>query len=387
MAAFTFEGMPRLVFGAGTIGRLPELAAGFGARGLLVTGGASFDGLRCAGELQKAFGGRRVRIEGEPSPGLIDEAVERWRGEGIDVVAAVGGGAAIDGAKAISAMLRVPGSVKDYLEGVGDKTHPGIKTPFIAAPTTAGTGAEATKNSVISSIGPEGFKKSLRHDLLIPDLALIDPELALTCPASVTAACGMDALTQLIEAYTSPKASPMTDSLAWAGMEAAAQSLPAVCGAGASEIEHRGRMAWAAFLSGVCLAHAGLGVVHALASPIGGLLPIAHGVVCGSLLAPATRANVQWLMRRGAGGPALAKYAAIGRLLSGRMELPEADACEALVERLEAWTVRFAIPRLDACGMEARHMETVLGSVVLKTNPAALGPDEIRSILAARVGG
>ena len=157
---------------------------------------------------------QKVVVNSEPSPELVDETVQKYSAEKIDVVVSIGGGSVIDAGKAISAMLNTSGSVREYLEVVGNKEHPGTKVPFIAVPTTSGTGSEATKNAVISKLGKDGFKRSLRHDNLVPDVALIDPELTLNCPPDITAAAGMDCFTQLAEAYLSGKSNDYTDALA-----------------------------------------------------------------------------------------------------------------------------------------------------------------------------
>ena len=193
-------------------------------------------------------------------------------------------------------------SVLDHLEDVGRNVpHSGVKLPFVAVPTTSGTGGEMTKNAVLSDVGPDGYKKSLRHDAFIPDAVILDPELMLSCPPAITAACGMDAFTQLLEPYLSPAASPVTDSLALGAMERVRDNLAAACGEGAGDVEVRAGMAYAAMISGIALANAGLGIVHGLASPIGGFFPVPHGVVCGTLVAPATEANIRALRAAAAG--------------------------------------------------------------------------------------
>ena len=259
LASFQFYRTPRVRFGAGAFAALAEEAAGFGDEVLVVTGRRS---LRASGRLDRllrSLGERSlahtvVETSGEPSPERIDEAVAAFRDRRISVVLAVGGGSVVDAGKAISAMLPCAGSVRSYLEGVGDREHSGEKLPFIAVPTTAGTGSEATKNAVLSSVGLDGFKASLRHDNFVPDLAVLDPELSLSCPADVSAACGMDAFCQLLESYVSTRASPLTDSLAVEGLRRAAGSLVAVCTTGADDLEARASMTHASFVSGITLA-------------------------------------------------------------------------------------------------------------------------------------
>ena len=226
-AGFVFMRVPVIHFGAGKLAMLPKLASRYGDSVLLVTGSASFArSVHCSSLMRGlADAGIRLAVEavsGEPSPAFVDDVVARHRAKLPACVIAIGGGSAIDAGKAISAMLAQEGSVRDFLEGMETRTHDGRKVPFIAVPTSSGTGAEATKNAVLSEVGPGGFKRSLRHDNFVPDIALVDPALTLSCPAPVTSACGLDALTQLLEAYVSTQASPMTDALALSGLQAVA---------------------------------------------------------------------------------------------------------------------------------------------------------------------
>ena len=202
--SFEFSGTPRIRFGAGAVSEIPDIASRFGDRILLVLGGKSFSRSEQFIRLASVFLERHitwfsVSVPGEPSPELVDRAVAEYRDQGISVVIAVGGGSVVDAGKAIAAMLLQDGPVIEYLEGVGTgRKHDGRTVPFIAVPTTAGTGSEATKNAVLSRVGPSGFKKSLRHEAFIPDYAIVDPELALSCPADVSAACGLDAFTSCL---------------------------------------------------------------------------------------------------------------------------------------------------------------------------------------------
>ena len=228
-------------------------------------------------------------------------------------------------------------SVCDFLEGIGEKVHSGHKIPFIAVPTTAGTGSEATKNAVLSIQGKDGFKKSFRDEQLVAQYALVDPDLLATCPPELIAANGMDAFTQLFESYVALGASPFTDALAWSGMQAFRDGFwPAWEGDGSDAAEGRARLAYASLCSGITLAQAGLGSVHGLASPLGAYFPIPHGVVCGTLVAAATRVNIRALRARAPDSPALRKYAEAGLLLSGRIFASEAAAQDGLVELLDA---------------------------------------------------
>jgi alcohol dehydrogenase class IV len=386
--SFTFFGTPRIVFGAGTIAEIPAIAERIGKRVLLVTGGKSFVSSGYWAALTAAFEERsidrfHVTVSGEPSPELVDSAAAEYRGKDIEAVIAVGGGSVIDAGKAISAMLPQTGSVFDYLEGVGTgKKHDGRKVPFIAVPTTAGTGSEATKNAVLSRVGENGFKKSLRHDNLVPDYAVIDPELGLSCPADVTTSCGMDAFTQLLESYVAVKSSPLTDALAVSGMELVNASLVEVCTTGAGSLECRSNMAYGALLSGITLANAGLGVVHRLASTIGGLYPIPHGVICGVLLGPSARITIKALRKSGPSGAAsLKKYARIGFLISGVHGDDTDHGCDLLVGKLAEWTKTLKLPLLSGYGIKRGDIESIAVKAGNGNNPIKLGAEEIGEIL------
>jgi len=394
MQPFVFARCPHIIFASGSFGDLPCLAGGFGERVLVVTGAHSLQETGRLDVLKESLDRKSIDllhlpVKGEPSPQLVDDATLEFRGSGIELVMAVGGGSAIDAGKAISAMLLEGGSVMDYLEGVGrGARHSGTKVPFIAVPTTAGTGSEATKNAVLSRVGADGFKKSLRHDNFVPDIALIDPELALPCPAGITAACGMDALTQLLESYVSTGASPITDALALSGLEHVRDNLVPASSSGAGDIEVRAGMAYASLLSGITLANAGLGVVHGFASVIGGLFPAPHGVICGTLLGEATRANIEWLLQeRGAGDESLRKYAKTGAVLARRETGDIAGDCDLLTETIDEWTRILNLPLLGEYGVGTSDIDGILEETGLKNNPATLGKEEMRIIIESRIRG
>ena len=387
---FDFYRTPRLVFGPGRVKELGQIVSPHAAKVLVVTGGDSLDRTgnwqRCEESLIKAsLGVHRYRFSGEPSPETVDNAVKEFAPLSVEAVVAVGGGSVIDGAKAVAAMLPLEEPVTPYLEGVGTKTHPGKTLPFIAVPTTAGTGSEATKNAVISKVGKQGFKKSLRHDNFTPVCAIVDPELTLTCPPQVTAACGMDAFTQLLESYVSPQASPVTDALALSGIEHMASALvPAATNRG-DDIALRSSLAYAAFLSGVTLANAGLGIIHGLASPIGGVVPIPHGVVCATLLAEACRMNIKRLRElRRPDDIMLIKYARVGRVLSGARDADITTSGDLLLQTLDDWTRQLSIPRLGHYGVSESDLDTFAAQAGQKSNPIQLEPKDIKAILRAR---
>lgn len=397
MPPFSIGRLPRIEFGTGSVQQLPEIVARYGSRVLLVLGGQSFRMSPFAEPLFAALRGRgcgwdAVSVEAEPSPEMIDDTVAAMRQRSVDVVVGIGGGSVLDAAKAIAGLLRTGNSVMDHLEGVGPELpYCGPATPFIAVPTTAGTGSEATKNAVLSRHGPDGFKKSFRDEQLMAEVAVVDPDLLATCPPDLIAANGMDAFTQLLESYVSLRANPVTDALALAGMQAARDGLLAwYRGDGDKEAAAgRERVALASLLSGVCLAQAGLGSVHGLAQPLGSLFPLPHGVVCGTLVAAATRVNIEVMQARAADHPALARYAAVGRLLGGPQDADgEAGALQRLVEVLGAWTEEMKLPPLSAFGVSVLDFPRIVANCrgsSMKTNPVVLTDEEVTRILAARV--
>lgn len=389
---FSLSRLPRIEFGSGAVGKLPGIVRVYGTHALLVTGAGSlkaspFWPLVTSGLESHGISWLHLAIPSEPSPRMVDEAVRALHTEPIDVVIGIGGGSALDAAKAIAGLLRPGNSVMDHLEGVGPELpYAGPATPFIAVPTTAGTGSEATKNAVLSVQGAGGFKKSFRDDKLVAEYALVDPDLLATCPPAVIAANGMDALTQLLESYVSGRATPFTDSLAWGGMKAARDGLLALH-ADAGDAAARERMAYAALVSGITLAQVGLGSVHGLAAPLGAFFPISHGVACGTLVAKATQINIEALHARDPEHPALEKYAQVGRLLGRQGQLVQAAAHAALIDVLETWTRELELPTLAHYGVTSADIPRIVANSrgsSMKTNPVLLDDSEITAILAAR---
>jgi alcohol dehydrogenase len=394
-AAFSLGRLPRVEFGAGTVSKIPDILAGYGRCVLLVTGSQSFPRTPQWDELLTALRARdftwhHVTIDSEPSPQLIDEVVAGHAGDAIDVVLGVGGGSALDAAKAIAGLLRVQRSVMDYLEGAGPELpYTGPAVPLVAVPTTAGTGSEATRNAVLSTAGRAGFKKSFRDEQLVAEYAVVDPDLLATCPPGVIAANGMDALTQLLESLVSIRASALTDALAVSGLIAVRDGLlPWYHDTAEDMAAARSRMAYAALLSGITLAHCGLGSVHGLASPLGACYPIPHGVVCGTLVATCTEVNITALREREPDNSALDKYAEAAAILCNRTFPDRETAWAALIELLAGWTEQLDLPRLGAYGVEAGGLDHVVehsrGSS-MKTNPLVLTDAEIRSCLQQRL--
>jgi alcohol dehydrogenase class IV len=394
ITSFSISRLPQIVFGEGSIDQVPDLASTFGKRALLVTGTSSLEDSRCWQPFLKAlrerfFSWEHIRVTGEPSPQLVDEHVQTLKGMGLAVVIGIGGGSVLDAAKAIAGLLPHGNSVLDHLEGVGlEIAYQGPSVPFIAVPTTAGTGTEATKNAVLSVRGPNGFKKSFRNELLVAQYAVVDPNLLFTCPRPLIAADGMDALTQLIESFVSTKANPFTDGLALSGVASVRESLWPWYEEAEAAPRGRTGMAYAALISGITLAQAGLGAVHGLASPLGAYFPVPHGIVCGTLLAVSTEVNIRALRQRVSQSPTLAKYAQLGRVFSGKPELGSEAAWEALVETLWEWTERLDLPRLGNFGLGEADLERVVANCragSMKTNPLVLCDEELTEILRRRI--
>jgi alcohol dehydrogenase len=391
---FSIARLPCIEFGAGCLSKLPDIVASYGKRLVIVTGARSFPlsphrqplyaALKAKGLVWSTF-----EVSGEPSPTLVDEAVRRLRGARPDTVIGIGGGSVLDAAKAIAGLLRPGNSVLDHLEGVGpEKPYEGPATPFIAVPTTAGTGSEATKNAVLSVHGERGYKKSFRDEKLVAAYALVDPDLLATCPPPLIAANGMDALTQLLESYVSPRANALTNALVLSGLAAARYGLPAWYEGGERAARGREKMAYAALISGIALAQTGLGSVHGLASPLGAFFPIAHGVVCGTLVAAATQVNIDAMKGREPDNPALVRYAQAGRLLGNDTTADDDAARALLVEWLERRTERMALPRLSECGVTAADLPRIVANCrgsSMKTNPIVLSDEEVTRVLQTRL--
>ena len=389
MKPFSFARLPLIHFGSGKIADLPRIVSNYGKSVLLVTGARSFMDSRRAGRLFDLFGSngiafQHVPVRNEPSPETVDETVEKFRGREIKAVVSIGGGSVIDAGKAISAMLNTPGSIKEYLEVIGTRDHPGTKVPFIAVPTTSGTGSEATKNAVISRVGKEGFKRSLRHDNLVPDAAVVDPELTIDCPPDITAAAGMDCFTQLTEAYLSTKSNEYTDALALEGIRATNRSLLRSFTRG-EDINARSDMSFAALTSGICLANAGLGAVHGLAGTIGALYNIPHGVVCGTLMSAANELNVRELRKRGGDEAALVKYADMGRIFADATGKNDSYYVDFFLDYLNALTYRLDLPKLSTYGLGEDDLPVISGQSDVKNNPVRLSAEQLGEILTRRL--
>jgi alcohol dehydrogenase class IV len=377
---FEFATAGRIVFGEGRLREAGALAAGLGGRALVVEG-ASGRGARLAELLEESgVAASRFGVAGEPTTEVVEAGVAAARGAGCDLVIAVGGGSVIDAGKAIAALLTNTGALLDYLEVVG-AGHPLVNppAPFIAIPTTAGTGSEVTRNAVLGVPGA-GVKVSLRSPLMLPAIALVDPELTYDLPPHLTAATGLDALTQCIEPFVSPLANPLSDAVAREGMHRAAGSLRAAFHDGADRAARR-EMAVASLCGGLALANSKLGAVHGFAAPLGGLFPIPHGTACARLLAPVTAANVAALRARSPDSPSLARYDEVARILTGD---PTARAGDA-VAWIRDLVAELDLPGLAEFGMGEGDLAEVVGKAQrassMKGNPVELTGAELTDVL------
>jgi alcohol dehydrogenase class IV len=378
---FEFATATRILFGPGTLRDGAPAARDMGRRALVVTGQSKSRAEGLLGSLTSA-GLQHVSfaVAGEPTTHLVQSGAELARRESAELVIAIGGGSVIDAGKAIAALATNSGALLDYLEVIGlGRALENAPLPFIAIPTTAGTGAEVTRNAVLAS--PEHrVKVSLRSPLMLPKLAVVDPELALGLPAALTASTGLDALTQLIEPFVSCRANPLTDGLCREGIVRAARSLRRAC-SHPDDLAAREDMAAASLFSGLALANAGLGAVHGFAAPIGGMFPAPHGAVCAALLPHAMAVNLRALRERQRDSDALERFTEIARLLTTS---PDATADDG-VDWLRQLGADLKIPPLGAYGISCEDVAVICEkagqSSSMKGNPLALTPDELREIL------
>ncbi|MEJ0090501.1 MAG: iron-containing alcohol dehydrogenase [Limisphaerales bacterium] len=378
---FKFATATHIIFGAGVINRVGQEAKHLGGRALVVTGGSP----KRTGKLLASLSASDIAsvtfpVAGEPEISTIENGVAFAKEENCDFVISIGGGSVIDAGKAIAAMMTNEGALLDYLEIIGaGKPLSRRSATFIAIPTTAGTGAEVTRNAVLAS--PEHkVKVSLRSPLMLPLIAAVDPELTYDLPPALTAATGLDALTQLIEPFVCLRANPMTDALCVEGIQRAARSLREVVFNGQNK-SAREDMAVASLFGGLALANAGLGAVHGFAGPIGGSFPAPHGAICAALLPQVMAANLCALCEREPDSLVLRRYDQVATLLTGN---PHA-AADAGVEWVQKLVGELPIPKLGAYGIREEHVADLVTKAAkassMKANPIALTPDELAKTL------
>jgi alcohol dehydrogenase class IV len=375
---FEFATATRIIFGEGTAATLPDLARSFGTRPLVVTGSST----ERAAPVISALSAETFAVASEPTVELIRDGARKVKDAGCDVVISMGGGSAIDTGKAIASIATNGGEPLEFLEVVGKGraiSEPSL--PFIAVPTTAGTGSEVTRNAVLGS--PEdGVKASLRSPLMLPRVALVDPELTYGLTPAVTASTGLDALTQLIEPYVSSRANPLVDGLCVEGMERAAGGLRRAYHNGGDK-DARRDMSLASLFGGLALANAGLGVVHGFAAPLGGSWKAPHGELCAAILPHGMAANVAALRAREPQHPALARYTTVARLLTERNDAHAEDG----IEWVRALCAELNTPPLRKWGVTEADLPGVVEKAArassMQANPLRLTKEELLAVITA----
>ena len=388
---FEFATPARILFGRGQFDRLGELSCRIGRRALIVFNGneaianSARDHLSAAGLDVQLF-----RQRGEPTVNDVDTATNSARKGQVDLIIGLGGGSAIDAAKAVAALVANGGSALDYMEVVGKgQKLTRASTPWIAIPTTFGTGAEATRNAVIGA-PDRGLKASIRGEQMLAKIVLVDPALGKGVPSNVIAQSGMDALCQLIESYTSNGAGPMTDGLGMAGLKRAPSALKRAY-LNSQDLDALADMALAALLSGMALANAGLGAVHGFAAPLGANFPIPHGAVCAALLPHVVRANVAALRVASRDHPTLQRYAEIGRVAGATSARTDADAIEFLVRFLFDLRRDLHIQPLSAFGVKDTDVDRMVAlarkASSMRFNPIVLDDSVLAGVLRDAIAG
>jgi alcohol dehydrogenase class IV len=378
---FEFATAGRIMFGPGVLSEVGPLASGLGQRAFVVTGRTVERARPLLDLLSKA----NVQVEmfsvpGEPTIELAQRAVRTARKQKCDVVVAFGGGSVLDTGKAVAALVTNAGDPLEYLEVIG-KGQPltNAPVPLVAIPTTSGTGSEVTRNAVLAS-PQHRVKVSLRSPLMLPRVALVDPELTLSVPPSVTAQTGLDALTQVIEPFVSIRANPLTDALCREGMRLAARSLGLAYARGDS-LDARADMSFASLCGGLALANAGLGAVHGFAGPLGGMFHAPHGAICGTLLPHVADANIRALRRRLPQSEALARYDEVARILTGSASAAAEDG----VAWLESLCTDLKVCSLALYGVSEDDIPVVMEKAArassMKGNPVLLTREEMTETL------
>ncbi|HSL86962.1 MAG TPA: iron-containing alcohol dehydrogenase [Bacteroidales bacterium] len=381
MNKFEFMTSDRIIFERNGITSIGRLAKPFGEKALIVTGSRS-ENAEVIKELLNTEGIASVLFQVTEEPGLQTTklGLDLAREEKFDLVIACGGGSAIDSGKIIAAMMKNDGDILSYLEVIGEgKSLTNPSAPCIAIPTTAGTGAEVTKNAVISS-DEHKVKVSLRSPYMYPDLVLLDPTLTVSMPKGVTASTGLDALTQVIEPFVSHLANPITDAFCREGMKLASTSLRKAFDSG-EDLEARENMLLASLFGGIALANAKLGVVHGFAGVIGGMYGIPHGIVCAGLLPYSIETNVKALKEREQENKALVRYKEVAEILTGDKNATIEDGMKWISDLC----MHLSIPKFETFGMKKEDfpeiIEKSMGASSMKGNPITLTEEELEEML------
>ncbi len=378
---FEFATATRIIFGPGTVSEVPPIAAGMGKRACIVTGRSSERAQILIEQLREQnIECVTFSVSGEPTTTLVKEGAEAARKAGSEFVISLGGGSVLDTGKAVAAMLTNKGKLEDYLEVVGQgKPLVNNAAPHTTIPTTAGTGAEVTRNSVLS-VPEHKVKVSMRSPLMLPTLAVVDSTLTHSMSPSITAFTGLDALTQLIEAFISRKSNPLTNGICLEGITAAARSLQRAFENG-GDANAREDMSLASLFSGLALANAGLGAVHGFAGPLGGMISAPHGAVCAALLPHVMEINVKALQKRQPDSTALKRYDTIAQILTNSTRAQAAGA----VDWIRKLCIKLRIPSLANLGLQKQDFPTAIAksqnSSSMKGNAIELTEDELHEIL------
>ncbi|MHC1729440.1 MAG: iron-containing alcohol dehydrogenase [Syntrophobacteraceae bacterium] len=378
---FEFATATRILFGPGLLHKVAPMAVQYGRRALLVTGRSSeravplIDMLEAEGMSVFPFA-----VSGEPTMETVTDGVQKAKENNCTVIIGSGGGSVIDTGKAISAVIPNGGDLLDYLEVIGKGRQLSSQAlPYFAIPTTAGSGAEVTRNAVLTSTGHR-VKVSLRSPFMLPRVAVVDPELTRSLPPFLTAATGLDALTQLIEPYVSNSPNPLTDALCREGIRRVSTSLRRAFSSG-DDIEARTNMSLASLFGGMALANSKLGAVHGLAGPLGGVLTAPHGAICARLLPLVMKINIEALKERVPHSPALLRYSEVGQLLTGKENVGPAEG----VRWLDALYREFDIPALSRYGLSPELIPAIVAQArkasSMKGNPIELLESELSSVL------
>jgi alcohol dehydrogenase class IV len=377
---FEFAAPNRIIFGPGTASEVGKLAAG-STRALVVTGRDAQRAAPVVNALEDSGQGYvTFAVPHEPTTDLVREGTAKARKEHCDLVIGIGGGSVIDAGKAIAALLTNGGVPLDYLEVIG-RGQPITQrsAPYIAIPTTAGTGTEVTANAVLAS-PQHRVKVSLRGPLILPHVAIVDPELTHSVPPQITATTGLDAFTQVLEPYVTPLSNPITDTFCREGLWRASEALPRAFKDG-NDASAREDMALVSLLGGLALANARLGAVHGFAGVLGGMYHAPHGAICGRLLPFVMEANVAALVSRAPESPALARYDEIAAILTGDFDTAAPDGVDWVVDLCEA----LGVPGLATYGVSEEHfpeiVEKTQRSSSMKGNPIKLTDAELITIL------
>lgn len=385
---FEFVTAHRIIFGAGKLREIGALAASFGTRALVVIGGS----VERAKPLLDPLDSHNIAfstfaVDGEPQIEHIQTGIVVGREFDAQLVIGFGGGSVIDSAKAIAALLTNPGEPLDYLEVIG-KGQKLTQTPLpvIAIPTTAGTGSEVTANAVLASKTHQ-VKVSLRSPMMLPRIALVDPELTYSLPKAVTAYTGMDALTQVLEPFVTHLATPVTDGYCREGLTRAARSLRVAYVEGTPE--SREDMAITSLFGGIALTNAKLGAVHGFAGVLGGMVDAPHGGICAALLPHATAINLKALRSREPHNPALSRYTEAAQILTGNRDAQAEDLLPWLGELVGELVGALNIKPLSSYGVVEADFPTIVeksaNASSMKGNPITLTTEELTNILTLAI--